>query len=151
MNRIKRVIQRRPSAAMIVAVVALIAGLTGTAVAGSKFLSTGKFQTFKKNTNSRIASTVKGPIAYSPVTVSIPPTPAGNPGTDISAPCPTGTVPTGGGIKVDNDVVELVNDSHPSTVGWSGTVKNTSPNVTHAATVTAICASSLSTGVRPNP
>ena len=146
----KKFLRRRPSAAMIIAVIALIAGLTGTAVAGGKFLSKGKFQAFKKNTNSRIAATVKGPIAYSSVTVAIPVTPVNGSGTDISAPCPTGTVPTGGGIRASTDDVVSVNDSHPSTVGWSGTVFNDG-TVSHSATVTAICAASLSTGPRPNP
>jgi hypothetical protein len=146
----RNVLRRHPSAAMVVAVIALIAALTGTAVAGSKFLSTGKFQSFKRNANARINAAVRGPIAYSSVTESIPTTPVNGVGTDISAPCPPGTVPTGGGIKVSSDRFESVNDSHPSTVGWSGTVFNTA-TAPLTATVTAACAASASTGARTAP
>ena len=146
----RKILRRHPSAAMVVAVIALIAALTGTAVAGSKFLSTGKFQSFKKNANARINAAVKGPISYSSVTVSIPVTPVNGAGTDISAPCGPGTVPTGGGIKVSSDRFLAVNDSHPSTVGWSGTVFN-SATAPLTATVTAVCAASGSTGGRTAP
>jgi hypothetical protein len=74
---------------------------------------------------------------------------AGSAGTDVAAACPPGTQPTGGGIKVSNDVVEFVNDSHPTTTGWAGTVFN-GGTVTHTASVTAICAVAATTGSRPS-
>jgi hypothetical protein len=146
----KKILGRRPSGAMIVAIVALVAALAGTAVAGGGFITKKKFNNRINGVNALVATKVGGPIAYSSATTSIPVTPAGGAGTDVSAPCPIGTIPTGGGIKVSNDTVEFVNDSHVSTVGWSGTVFNTG-TVTHTATVTAICAAATSTGARPSP
>jgi hypothetical protein len=134
----RRIIKRRPSPAMIIAVIALIAALTGTAFAGG-FLTKKKFQN----------QAVRTPITYSTSQFTIPVTPANGAGTDVSAPCPFGSTVLGGGIKVSNDVVEFVNDSHPTVAGWAGTVFNAG-TVNHSAQVTAICAiAAVTTGTRP--
>ena len=58
---IKRLPARRPSPAMIIAVIALIAALGGTAVAGG-VLTTKKFK----------KQAVRGPVQYVAVTTSVP-------------------------------------------------------------------------------
>jgi hypothetical protein len=140
----KRMLSRRPSAAMVIAVLALIAALAGTAVAGGGFITKKKFN---NRLNAAINTTVRGPVTYASVTVNVPT--SGAAGQDVAAACPPGTQPTGGGIKVSNDAAEIVNDSHPTSLGWGGTVFNGAAT-THTATVTAICAVVSSTaGTRP--
>jgi hypothetical protein len=146
----KKVLRRRPSAAMIVAVLALIAALAGTAIAGGGFVKKKKFNKRINALSRTLATTVKGPVTYASVTASIPVTPVNGAGTNITAPCPAGAAVTGGGIKLSSDAVEAVNDSHPSTFGWSGTVFNFG-TVAHTATVTAICVASSTAGGRPTP
>ena len=142
----KRFRPRRPSAAIVIAVIALIAAIGGTAVAGGPpFLPKAKFQKYKKNTNATLATTVKGPLNY--VTVNFT-NPAGQL-TDVAASCPAGTAPTGGGIKVENDATQSVTDSHPTTAGWAGTVKSTAAT-SHTGQITAICATASATGTRPS-
>lgn len=133
----KRISSRRPTAAMVIAIVALIAALGGTAIAGGGFITKKKFNNRINSLNSAIAATVRGPITYSSATVNIPT--SGTNGQDVAVTCPAGTQPTGGGIKVSNDADEIVNDSHPTSLGWAGTVFNGAAT-THTATVTAICA-----------
>jgi hypothetical protein len=142
----KRFRLRRPSAAMIIAVVALIAAIGGTAIAGGPpFVPKTKFKKFKQNTNASLAQTVKGPLNYVTANFS---NPAGAT-TDVAASCPAGSAPTGGGIKVENDATQFVNDSHPTTAGWAGTVKSTAA-APHTVQVTAICATASTTGTRPS-
>jgi hypothetical protein len=145
----KRFRLRRPSAAMIVAAIALIAAIGGTAIAGSPFVTKTRFKKFKQTTNSSLAQTVKGPLNYVTVNFSNPPTGAGSGGTDVAASCPAGSAVTGGGIKVENDVVQAVNDSHPTTAGWAGTVFNGGA-APHNVQVTAICATASTAGTRPS-
>ncbi len=122
---------RRPSPAMALAVIALIVALGGTAAAGGGFLTKKKFAN----------QAVRGPIVYSSSTTAIPPTGAGQ-GTTVTATCPAGFVPVGGGIRTLNDVTGDVNDSHPIAGGWAGTVNNISATTPFNAIVTAICAQS---------
>jgi hypothetical protein len=136
---------RRPSAAMIVAVVALIAAIGGTALAGSPFVTKTKFKKFKQHTNSSLAQTVKGPLNYVTANFTNP----GGATTDVAAVCPSGTAPTGGGIKVENDNDQFVNDSHPTTAGWAGTVISTAAT-SHSVQVTAVCATASTAGTRPS-
>ena len=83
---IKRLRARRPSAAMIIAVIALIAALGGTAVAGG-VLTTKKFK----------KQAVPGPVQYVAVTTSVPSTNVPNsPGFHVPATCPAGTHVLGG-------------------------------------------------------
>jgi hypothetical protein len=137
---------RRPSAALIVAMVALVAALAGTAVAGGGFVTTTKFKKYKQNNNTSVSAKLGGPINYASVTVNVPQ--SGTSGQDVSSPCPAGTQPIGGGIKVSNDADEFVNDSHPTSTGWAGTVFNNAATP-HQAIVTAICATGATTGSRP--
>jgi hypothetical protein len=142
----KRILSRRPSPAIIIAVVALVVALGGTALAGGGFITKKKFNNRVNSLNSAISTKVGGPLVYSSVTVNVPTT--GTNGQDVAAPCPPGTQPTGGGIKVSNDADEIVNDSHPTSTGWGGTVFNGAAT-THTATTTAICATASATGTRP--
>jgi hypothetical protein len=131
---------------MIIAIVALIAAIGGTAIAGGPpFVPKTKFKKFKQNTNGALAQKVGGPLNY--VTVNFT-NPAGAT-TDVAASCPAGSAPTGGGIKVENDNTQLVNDAHPTTAGWAGTVKNTGAT-SHTLQITAICAVAQTTGTRPS-
>src|SRR3954449_13524038 len=93
-SSMKRILKRRPSAAIIVAIVALIAALAGTAVAGGSFLPKSKFTKFKQNT------AVKGPITYVNQTQTVAYSASGT-GTNVSAACPSGFFPVGGGFKTN--------------------------------------------------
>src|SRR5262245_5321907 len=136
----KRFRLRRPSAPMIIAIIALVAAIGGTAVAGGPpFLPKKKFSNFKPNV-------IKTPVTYASVTGN---NPAGA-FTDFAASCPAGSKVTGGGIKVSNDNTQEVNDSHPTTLGGAGTVKNTGA-AAHTAQITAICVrANTSTGTVPS-
>jgi hypothetical protein len=128
----KRLIARRPTPAMIVAVIALIAALTGTAFAGG-FLTAKKFR----------KQAIRGPLTYVSVTPSIPNTgPAGGgPGQHVSVDCPAGTHVVGGGLKLTDEANMLANDDYPTATGWAGTVYNSAlDGQPRAVTVTAICA-----------
>jgi hypothetical protein len=118
---------RRPSAAMIVAVIALVAALAGSAYAGG-VLTTKKF----KN------QAVRGPLTYATSTVGVPNTGFGSPGATVSSSCPAGTHVVGGGIKLADKDNEFVNDSYPTVAGWAGTVNANANGLT--ANITAICA-----------
>jgi hypothetical protein len=120
--------KRLPGPAMIVAVIALIAALTGSAIAGG-VLTTKKFRN----------QAVRGPVTYVNAFVSVPNTNASANGFNVSASCPAGSRVLGGGIKLGSDAAMFVNDSGPITTGWAGTVYNTD-TIAHSANVSAICA-----------
>jgi hypothetical protein len=142
----RRFLSRRPSAAMVVAIVALVAALAGTAIAGGGFITKKKFNNRLGAVNTTLNTTIKGPLTFASVTATVPATGAN--GQDVASPCPAGLQPLGGGIKVSNDADMIVNDSHPTSLGWAGTVFN--GGTTHSATVTAICAAvSATAGSRP--
>jgi hypothetical protein len=127
----KRLILRRPSPAMIVAIIALVAALGGTAVAGG-FLSKKAFRN----------QAIRGPLVYASQTPDIPPTGTplgGGPGQHVSVDCPAGTNVLGGGIKLGDEANMLANDDYATATGWAGTVYNTALQP-RSATVTAICA-----------
>jgi hypothetical protein len=145
----KKLIRRRPKAAMIVAIIALVAALGGTAVAGGgKFLPKSKFSNFKQNT------AVKGPITYVNQTQNVGPSTTGT-GTNITANCPSGFFPVGGGAKTnENSTTSLffILNSYPSATGWTANVTagNTGPPVTtESVTVTAICEKAKTSGTPP--
>ena len=137
-----RIFKRLPSPAMIVAVVALVAGLSGTAIAGGKFLTKKQGLTKKQFNNQAI----RGPIQYVSTPTSVPVT--GSSGATVTATCPPGTHVIGGRIRVSLDDLDFVNDSHPTSTGWAGTVFNTG-SVAHTFTTTAICAVGGATGSLP--
>jgi hypothetical protein len=140
----KRFIARRPTPAMIVAIIALIAALSGTAFAGH-FLTAKKFR----------KQAIRGPLTYVSATPMVPNTGpgGGGPGQAVSVDCPKGTNVIGGGIKLSQEANLLVNDDYPTVSGWAGTVYNGAlDGQPRAVTVTAICAvvSSVTGQVPPN-
>ena len=114
----RRIVKRLPAPAMIVAVVALILALGGSAVAGG-VLTVGKFK--KK--------AVQGPVTYVTTSASVNTAAAPGPavtGVNITAACPTGFLPTGGGVKSGNLSSAsglFVQYSYPSAPrGWTANV-----------------------------
>jgi hypothetical protein len=134
MRKLRR---RRPSAAMIVAVVALILSLGGNAYAGFK-LGLGNLSNGARN-----ATVGVGPLTYVSIPNSVPPT--GSAGATVVGTCPPGTLPIGGGIRVLNDATMIVNDSHPIVGGWAGTVFN-GGSTTTPANVYIACATTRRVG-----
>jgi hypothetical protein len=129
----KKVLGRRPSPAMIIAVIALVAALGGTAIAGGGFLTKKKFQN----------QAVRGPLTY--VTTTTQDTNDGFTSTSFktaTATCPPGTHVVGGGIKGEFPEDDFVFDSYPTTTGWSGRVfaNHGSTGTTSTFITTAICA-----------
>jgi hypothetical protein len=137
----KKILSRRPSPAVIIAIVALIAALTGTAVAGGGFLTKKKF----KN------QAVRGPVQYVTNSVSVP---NGAPGDYVTATatCPPGTKVVGGGIKLPDPNLNgaaYVDDAYVTTTGYTAHVTNNATSAT-TATVTANCVTvKSSTGTPP--
>jgi hypothetical protein len=138
----KNVLKRRPSAAMIIAVIALVMALGGTAVAAKK-LGLGALSPSAKKKTVGV-----GKLTYVSTTKTIPG--GGSPNginVQVSATCPSGTHVIGGGIKVpepspgpnNNDDIYIA-DSYPTATGWAGRVDNYSAvNFPATATTTAIC------------
>lgn len=129
----KRFIRRRPSAGAVIAVIALIVALGGTAVAGGGFLTKKKFN----------KSAVKAPVQYVTTTISVPDSGGGKSYLPVSASCPAGTKVLGGGIKFpdpDASGSAYVADSYPTASGWAGHVSNYSGIGSTTASTTAICA-----------
>jgi len=145
----KEVIKRRPKASMIVAIIALVAALGGTAIAGSGFVTTTKFKKFKQNV------AVKGPITYVNQTqpVNTFGAPASSNGITITATCPSGQHAVGGGAKSSTPSSQsglFVENSYPSATGWTATlfagVNATTPE---SITVTAVCEAGSTSGTPP--
>jgi hypothetical protein len=133
---------RRPGAALIIAVIALVFALAGGAVAAKK-LSLGVLSDGAKNKTVGV-----GKLTYVSTTT--------NAQTEdqavTPAQCPAGTNVIGGGIKLNQPNVSgdssWVEDSYPTTTGWAGHVffSDESQN----AITTAICAKSRAvTGAPP--
>jgi len=124
----KKLLRRRPSAAMIVAIVALVAALGGTAVAAGKIglssLSNGaKNKTVGVGKLTYVTQTVQAVQANQPL-------PTQN--------CPSGLKPIGGGIRLSDPSNSFIADSFPTSSGWGGNVFFQNPS--QQATITAICA-----------
>ena len=147
----KRFKLRRPSAPMIIAIVALVAALGGTAIAGGSFLPKTKFVKFKQNTNAKFQKTLTGPINYVVQEKAV----AGNvtTPTTITANCPTGQHPTGGGVKVEDLTATLydqVVDQYMTAQGYVAHVINKSGvATTHTFRVEAACVVVSSTSGSP--
>jgi hypothetical protein len=142
---------RRPSPAMIIAIVALVAALGGTAVAAKgPFLPKSKFSNFKKNT------AVKGPITYVNQTQNVATgTDFPASGVNVTAPCPSGFVAIGGGFKTNepsHDSSFFALNSYPSATGWTELLyaHGATPDGTESTTVTAICAKAKTSGTLPS-
>jgi hypothetical protein len=146
----RRILKRRPSPAMITALVALFVALGGTAIA-AKQLKLGALTDGAKNKTVGV-----GKLTYVTTTKVIPGnTPAPN-GEDVpvSAACPSGLKVLGGGIKVPEPPGgltnnEFIDDSYPTASGWAGRISNFD-NLPAIATTTAICGTSrVVTGAPP--
>ena len=153
----RKLIKRRPKAAMIVAIIALVAALGGTAIAGGGLVTTTKFKKFKQNTNTQLSQTVKGPITYVNATQSVNTTtaPATANGITITAACPAGQHAVGGGAKSSTPSAQsglFVENSYPSATGWTATVFagfGPAPGTAENITVTAVCEGGNSSGAPP--
>jgi hypothetical protein len=135
----KKLIPGRPSPAMLIAVIALVFALAGTAVA-AKTLGLSALSNGAKNKTVGV-----GKLTYVTTTIPIP----ANTTTPVQANCPAGLRVIGGGVKWATlpapDTV--ITDSHPTTTGWGGHVYS---GINNTATTTAICAASrVVTGAPP--
>ncbi len=141
----KKLIPGRPSPAMIVAVVALVFALAGTAVAAKK-LGLSALKDGAKNKTVGV-----GKLTYVTTTTT-----ATNPdptdGTPAVADCPSGLKVIGGGIKGEDPDSDFIFDSYPTTTGWKGHVyAGGGVGVSRTFTTTAICANSrVVTGAPPS-
>lgn len=136
----KKILSRRPNAAVIVAIIALVVAITGTAVAGGGFLTKKKFRN----------QAVRGPVQYVTTDTAVP---TGTPGdyVAVSAACPAGTKVIGGGIKIPDPElsgVAYVADSYVTATGYAGHVTNNSATAT-TATTTANCVTVKSSAGSP--
>ena len=124
---------RMPSPAIVIAIVALVAALGGSAYAGSKI----GFGELSKKAKKQTAGV--GQLEYVSTSVAVPPTSGTSQA--VAAYCPAGLVPIGGGIRLSNKALLLATSDHPIAGGWAGTVDNLS-SVSRTVIVTAICATS---------
>ncbi|HEX6586086.1 MAG TPA: hypothetical protein VF052_04995 [Solirubrobacterales bacterium] len=139
----KKLIPGRPSPAMIVAVIALVFALTGAAYAATIGLS----DLTKKAKDKTVGV---GKLTYVSTTTSIPPL-TGDELRTVSANCPGGLRPIGGGIKLEpNDADVLTDDSYPTSAGWTGTVFNGNSDPANATVTVACAVSRVVTGSAPN-
>jgi len=90
----RRITRRRPSPAMIVAVIALVLALGGTAVAAGT-IKLGALTNGAKNKTVGV-----GKLTYVSVQQTYNTSPNPNEGFKLTASCPSGTHPLGGGTKL---------------------------------------------------
>jgi len=137
-SSMKKLVRRCPSPAMIIAIVALVVALGGTAIAGGGFLTKKKFNKFRSNA-------VQG-LTYASNTVSVPRSTGDIDYTKVSASCPAGLHPLGGGVDLDpNDSGYWVGDGYLTATGYAAHVFN-GLTVSASATVTVACAAGNATG-----
>jgi hypothetical protein len=134
---------RRPSAPVIVAIIAIVVALAGTAVAGGGFITKKKFNKFK-------ATAITAPVSYVVADKSIP---AGVYTNAATATCPAGTRVVGGGIKIPNPTSGAgasspIFDAYPTATGYAGHVVNTGAAAVTSTTI-ADCAIVPSTAGSP--
>lgn len=127
----KRILARRPSPAMLVAIVALVAAMAGTAVAGGGFMA-------KKKSKSTALQRLTYVNEEQPVGMS-------NTNTDtdpktVSASCPTGYHPVGGGVKLSPTNRSIWwSDGYLTATGFTSRVQNeTLSSVTALVTVACV-------------
>jgi hypothetical protein len=120
---------------MIIAIVALVAALGGTAIAGGGFLTKKKFNKFKSNAVQRLTyvnNSVTVPDSTELVTVS--------------ASCPSGFHPVGGGVKLTpSDSSLWWDDGYLTASGFASKINNTTGNP-GTALVTVACVAANATG-----
>jgi hypothetical protein len=150
----KRILSRRPSPAIIIAIVALVAALAGTAIAGGGFVTKTKFKKFKQSTNTNLSAKVSGPITYVNQTQAVN-TVTATSGVNITAACPAGQHAVGGGAKsatASSTSNLFVEASYPSASGWTALVfagTGAPPGTAEQITVTAVCEGGNSSGTPP--
>ena len=144
-SAMKKLVRRRPSPAMIIAIVALVVALGGTAIAGGGFLTKKKFNKFRSNA-------VQG-LTYVNNTVSVPPSGGPIDYTKVSANCPAGLHAVGGGVKLSpEDSRFWWGSGYLTTTGYAAAVYNgISGGATGQATVTVSCVAGNATGSPPAP
>lgn len=124
----RRILARRPSPAMLVAIVALVAAMAGTAIAGGGFMAKKKSK-----------STALQRLTYVNSTESVAPTTTTEPKT-VSASCPTGYHPVGGGVKLSpTNRSTWWSDGYLTATGFTSRVQNeTLSSVTALVTVACV-------------
>ena len=128
----------KPSPATIIAVVALVFALTGTAVGAKKLLGLGAFRDGVKDKTVGV-----GKLRYVTSTAT-----ADNTSTPASpkvlvATCPGNFEAIGGGIKLTSAANDVIHDSYATASGWTGRVSTAAlPAAPSTFTITAICARS---------
>ncbi len=132
----RRVRKALPGPAMVVAVIALIAAVAGTAVGAATLTN----KAFKKKA-------VRGPVTYVNTSTAIG---MGGTAKPVKAECPAGLTIIGGGIHWTDPIGPntVITESHPTTTGWGGYVYTESIGGKTAIT-TAICAKSKVVGAPP--
>jgi hypothetical protein len=122
---------------MIIAIIALVAAIGGTAVAGGGFLPQKKFNKFKSTALTR--------LTYVNNTVSVPPA-SGSSYQSVSASCPAGYHAVGGGVKLTpSDSSFWWGDGYLTTSGYAADVFN-GLTATGQAVVTVSCVAAKATG-----
>jgi hypothetical protein len=126
---------------MIVAIVALVAALAGTAVAGGGFLTKKKFNKFKSTAVTR--------LTYVTASASIPSS-TGAPANyeKVSANCPAGQHPVGGGAKGPDDDSVWWGSGFLTATGYTAYYYNGSSS-NQQVTVTVACVSAAANGSPP--
>jgi outer membrane usher protein FimD/PapC len=139
--------RRRPSAAMIVAVIALVVALGGTAVAAKK-LGLGSLSNGAKNKTIGV-----GKLTYVSTQQTYQSNTQPNDGYVLTATCPSGTHPLGGGVKLVSpsytDSNYFLAQEYLSTNGYTAKFfagTNTTPNTVQ---VTVSCAVSRAVSGAP--
>jgi hypothetical protein len=135
--KMKRFIRTRPRPGTIIAIVALVVALSGTAVAAGGFLPKTKFTKFKSNAVQR--------LTYVNSTQSVP-VAAGNEYTTVSANCPAGLHPVGGGVALSPSNQSIWwGDGYLTASGYTAHVANNSAAAATAVT-TVSCVAGRATG-----
>jgi hypothetical protein len=137
-----KVLRKRPRPGTIIAVLALVLAMTGSALAAG--IGLGALSDGAKNKTVGV-----GKLTYVNTTTNIPFATT----TQVTANCPGGLSVIGGGVKWGTPVAPntVVTESGPSTTGWSARVYSEKPGG-NTATTTAICAKSrVVTGAPPAP
>ena len=132
---------RMPSPGMVIAVIALVFALGGTAIA-AKQLTLSALTDGAKNKTVGV-----GKLTYADTTTTLS---APNPAEahKVSATCPRGLRAIGGGVRAQDPANTGILDDYPTTTGWSARVTVLGTN--RAVTVIAICAKSrVVTGAPP--
>jgi hypothetical protein len=129
----KQILSRKPSPAMIIAIIALVVALAGTAVAGGGFLTKKKFNKFKSHAVQS--------LTYVNNTTSVPESTGSIDYTKVSASCPGGMHPIGGGVSLNPNNSSLWwGDGYLTATGYAAHVFNGLTGGGGAtATVTVAC------------